>query len=381
MLDSRLVQGLLIATCISLLCAIIITGVDIAKNHQTTGLPAAAAPAAPAQPPPAEEPAPSAEGEQTSALNIAPQGTWGVVLLDVKKALASPILRDKLTADWPAGINPGDVNSLVVFMLPGDGARPSAAGVLTFDPAAAPQIEAQLKAAGSPIVVAGASAYRIAVADPAAAAMGGMMGPGMAAQAPSETVFAAMAGDSMVLGASTEAELTTLLQASQNGGGLNSRLQQFLGQFSGGVASGAVLPTPEMLAEFEQTAGEPVQGLLGAGFKIDLDGAIALHCALRFSNAQQAQQTVDTATAKIAEMKGQAQADAQMAAMMQPMLTLLDKLSISARGTDARFSITLTEQEVQQAAQTAMMMARGGAMGGMESMGGDTTGGPSFSFE
>jgi len=382
MSDIRLVQGLLITICVSLVVGIAFTLAEMSQTDTSVLAKVGVTTSAPA--PTGTGTAPPAPSAQSSAVDMAPQGTWGVFVFDVAKALSVPDIRDKVAGSFPAGLNPGWISQLTMFMTPpaATGSEPGAAGILTLAPGAGPQLESWLKGKGTPVTVAGATAYKVDLqAAPAAGAgaMGGMPG---AAAAP-HTAVVAVIDDTTAVAADDEQALGALLKARQSGGGVSSELKQFLGQYSGAAIYGAVLATPDMLKDLQARSSE-MAGLKGGAFKVDLGATYDVMAAVRFTTAQQAQQAVADVKSKVDEIKKQASAatDPQSAAMMKPMLDVLNKLTMNAQGSDATFGIKLAQQDLQQLGMLAMMMMMGGGQGGgmmMAPPGGGMMGPPSGS--
>ena len=179
MSDIRLVQGLLITICVSLVVGIAFTLAEMGQNDTsvlaqvstptTAAAPAAGPAAAPAAPAPAALP---------GAVDMAPQGTVGVIVVDIAKSLAVPSIRDKVAGSFPAGLNPGWLSQITMFMTPpaAGASEPGAAAVITLTSGAGPQVEAWLKSKGTPVTVGDVTAYKVEMPAPAAPGMGAMGG-------------------------------------------------------------------------------------------------------------------------------------------------------------------------------------------------------------
>ncbi len=327
-------------------------------------MPSAATPATT----PAKTASPPTAATQTSAVDMAPQGTWGVFVLDVAKVLSVPDIRDKVAKSFPAGLNPGWIKQLTIFAVPSaNGAAPGGAAVVSLAAGAGPQLEAWLKSNGTPVTVGGATAYKVNLGSAPSGGAGGMAGgPAMAGpvSAP-QSALVTVVNDTTALSADDQQALGALLTASKNGGGVSPELKKFLGEYSGATVYGAVLASPEIMAHLQ---GPDTAGLKGGALKVNLGSTYDITAAGRFTTAQQAQKAVADAQSGIGKMKQQAAAapNPQTAAMMKPMVDLVSKLNVKAQGSDAIFSIQLTKQDIAELAKMLpmLMMGAGGGMAG-----------------
>ncbi len=359
MLDSRLVQGLLIATCISLAFAIIMTAVEIQRHQAPPGV-VNAAPSAPARPAaePAPEPAAEEEAPEPSALNLAPQGTWGFFVVNVPKLLQSSMLKDRMgaaTQNMPGDVQPQQIREVVAFLVPGDiqTNKMPAVAVITLAPGARLTVETELELEGEPLSVAGVDAYKVDAPAPAPAQIGPMMGP-----ATPRTIYVAFIDDVTLGAAESEDDLATLIRAAGRRNGLSRELLQLGQAFADSTIRGAVLVPPQLEGRIVESDSTPpfLSGLRGTALGADITDQLALRSLVRFRQASQAQEAVTMAQSSMDEAKQQVQGSPQMAA-------LIDKLQMSAAGSDAKFSINLTEQDFATLMGFAMMQAMGG-MGG-----------------
>lgn len=374
MLDTRLVQGLLIVACVSLLFGIVMTWVDI-NRHQVPGGVAAAAPAEPAEQPaePAEQPAEppeqspgeEPEGEQPQALRNAPQGTWGFFSLNVPRLLQSPIVKEQqIEQQLSSQVPPDAFRTASFYVFPKQGPQPGWSGTLTFEAEARSRLEDAAKQDGEAVTVGGTSAYRITRQATREAQTPQGMAPGGMNAAP-QTMFVTFADDTTALMGGSQADLETMIDAYGSGGGASERLGRLAARFSDSALSGAAVVPDQMAGMLRQQAGPQnqfIQGLQGGGIGVDLTEQIELGGLVRFAQASQAQQAVQKLQSGIDNMKQQAQANPQTQQMMGPMVAVLDKVNLSTEGADLNVAANMTQEDLKALMLPAMMMM--GSMGG-----------------
>ncbi|NIM69176.1 MAG: hypothetical protein GTO48_01670, partial [Xanthomonadales bacterium] len=257
---------------------------------------------------------------------------------------------------------------MALFLLPPLGQGPEAppAGfcvVVKVAAGAREQLETFLAQQGQQATVAGMEGYRVS-GGPGPMAGGGLMGGAQG--------VVAFADDSTLLAADSEANLQAIAQAYRSGAGagVSKELKGMLDLYSGSAVRLAVAPPQSILGQIARSEQAP--GALGqmtaAAFGLDLDDQTRFKANVRMSSAEAAGQLADQVNATLdqqkQQMQQQAEADPQMAAMVQPMLGLLEKLHLSAEGNDLNVAIDVTPQELQGVMQMAMMMAMSGMMGG-----------------
>jgi hypothetical protein len=367
MLDSRLIQGLLIAACVSLLFGITMTWVDIqAHDVPETALgplPGAPSPqqAAPQEPAPAE-PQPETEAEGESALRNAPAGTWGVVSVNVQRLLASAIAQQqqqRISQQLP-GASPDAVERLTFFGIGTDPQSASACGIISLKAGTRGEVEGALAEEGESVTVAGREAYKV-TRQPAAMGV-----PGGQAQA--QTALLAFADDTTVLFGNDEGALQAVADAFGSQQQVDPTLSELSGRFADAAIHGAaVIPQPmaNQLRQQVPANAQYLRGLHAVATGIDLTQDIDLDALARFEQAAQASEASSALQEQIDQMKQQAQADPQIQQMMQPLLAVLDKVKLGTDGADLNVNANLTQQDVQNlmGGMLMMMMSAGGQGG------------------
>ncbi|MCK4283028.1 MAG: hypothetical protein KAX44_01830 [Candidatus Brocadiae bacterium] len=343
-MDSKLVQGMLLGTCLCLLLATAITLAHYGVYSEYVGL----EPGAPV--------ARGAEGrpvaEDVDLLKFAPPGTVGYLAVDVQAILASP-LGQKLLEDPEAEV-PDEVKQLgqvvLFFGAPTADEPPATCGLVKVTGKTAAEIAEKLAEVGTKTTVEGMDAYVM--------------------QEPFSAVLAVV-DDSTVLGGSSEDELAKIIQVYQGGTPASSvsEMQQMGAAFAGDMVKGCVLITDEMKAlppEEEMPAWS--LGAKGAGFGVSLRAGLELKGMLRLGSGDDASQAASDAQVKITEAKTWVQQFGQSPAGqgldVQAAISLIDKVKVSADGADVNIAIELTEDDLGTLQEFAMSMV-GMMMGGM----------------
>jgi hypothetical protein len=339
------------------------TWADIARHKGAPGV-AVAAPGEAAPAAPAEEPA---EAEQVAPqLKFAPRGTWGVVLADIGRLADSPIAKQmQQQMPVPQADQAGKPGTVAVFMLPDEGDI-TWCGLMEMEELNRDQFEQQITEAQ------GVQTKTVAGLDAYVAEQPGTPG----------SLIMALADESTFLLAGSESALGIIADAYGSGGGagVGSDLQQMLNIYPDeSIRLAAALP-PELLSQ--AGAGQPVPEQVSAvqviAAGIDLTDQINVGATMRMSGADAAEQLAADANAKLDEarqsLKQQIESNPDAAGMFQPVLPVLDKLSLSADGADVKGSLQVSQQELEGLMGAGMMMLMGG-------MGPGAMGPPSGGFE
>ena len=352
-MDSKLIQGLLIGSCILLLFGTIMTVADI-TNYK--GLQAVSA----------AEPGPSAAAEpaarpQAGLLDLAPAGAMGYVSFDIPKLLASPLLQS-LTEGQPMPVDAQKIGQAAVFLLSVSAEEGEWCGVFKTK-GTTPEDFAQFLT-GTPVTVEGMEAYPM---QPPAGPMGG---PGAGPQA-----MIALADDTTVLAGSSQGNLAKAIKAFKGEArGDLSGARQMAAAYARDAVNGAFVVTDEMKAELAADPETPtwMADATGGAFGISVAAGLAVKGMLELGNADAAQQAAAEGTAKINEFKQQMSDPTDIMAMMfQPFKPLIDNMTASADGSAVRMSITLSEAELNAMGEALKQMQQGMMGGGMPGAGPD----------
>ncbi|MHC4789529.1 MAG: hypothetical protein ACYS8K_10060, partial [Planctomycetota bacterium] len=296
-------------------------------------------------------------------LKLAPQNTLGVGVLNVKSLLASPLYQQaKSTAQQQM---PGQqqsptekANMIVAFLFPsaeGSGKPVSAAGVATFDAPIQAELEPILAQQAEQVTIEGMVAYK-------------KPGSGVVALADEKT---------MLFG-SDESAVALMARSYKAGGGaeLSAEVRQMLAPFAGDTAYGGLVLTDELraLAAAEEEGGDVppyMQQAVGGAFGLKVSDQMELKGLLRLAGPEGAQQAQAELEAKLAEAKQQMQQEAQddpmAAAMLGPLMGIMDSVQAGSEDADLRVSLTVTQEQFQglmQAAFGLMMRAMMSGQGG-----------------
>ncbi len=338
-MDSKLVQGMLLGTCLCLLLATAISvahyGVYREYVDQESGTRIARG---------------VTEGRTVAGdvglLKFAPPGTVGYLALDVQAVLASPVgqkLLEDAEAENPEGAEDlRELGQVVLFLGAPTPDQPVAVyGLLKMAAGKTTAgIAEELAQAGTKTTVEGLDAY--IMEQPAA--------------------VLAVVDDSTVLGGSTESELTKMIQVYQGGASASnvSEIQQMGAAFAGDMLNGCLLITDEMKA---LPPGEEMPawslGAKGAGLGLSLGAGLELKGMLRLGSGDDASQAASDAQTGIAEFKTGMQQMVQGAAEMGvdvQAFSLIDKVKVSADGADVNLTIELTEDDMRKLPDLAMSM-------------------------
>jgi len=321
MADSKLVQGLLVASGICLAFAIFMTWADISRYKES-----GAAVAAPARP--------------TGLDRFAPEGTWAVALISPRKRRQAEILQDLLKgAPTPSGPMQ-KATEMAMFALPmktiSPGTKPDGCGLIQFDGTSKMSLaKALADAGGTKATVGGNDVYTMP-----------QHGKFLAG------ALATVADDTTVLFGSTQEALNVISAAYQSGQGarLSDALKKMTLPYQGhAINAGFVLPAGMLDAIKQSGAKLPpfMAGLQGGAVGIDLSSQVSLGARLRLGSDQDAQQAQAAATAQIEKAKQAAGAPGPMA-MLVP---LVQKVQVQAEGDTVSASLTLAKEDFQPIAE------------------------------
>lgn len=361
-MNNKLIQGLLLASAICLLFGIALTVADVMPYR---GVPEARPARRPTPPRPKPEPPAPEPAAQLPMLRLAPEGTWAVIHFSGARLAESPMVQG-LQQQMGGGQDPGDVQSLTMFVLPQDGpmepgARPEACGVAELRGQALAQVQAQLEEAEA-IQIAGLTAYRMEQAPP--------MGMPMAPAAAPGGAFASLVDESTLLLGTSEAAFGAIAASHASGagapaGGLARTIQPFAGgaftmafHREGGLAD---------LIPQEQAARVPafLAGASGGGLGVALEDGVQVKGMLMLADEAAAEEAASKANAKLSETRQQMEAQGgggeQAAQMVKPLTDVLDAVEITARGSQVHLSVALTAEQLQ-----ALPMMMFGMMPGMQ---------------
>ena len=309
-----------------------------------------------AAPAPAQEEA--AASPAADLLKFAPEGTWGVALLDVQKALSSPMFEGLRQADMKSYEQMSRFQSAAFFLLPmelplDDADAPSACGVAKLAAGAADALREALDPATSVEVVAGLDAYEV----------GELLG-----------VF--VDETTLVLGSDEEA-LATAVQVYRAGAGagLGQKLGLLVGRHVARQFSGALLmPAPLSEALSEDAAMDMPDWMMGmrtAAAGVDLTEGLKFRFEMGLGSAEDAQQLLTKAREGIesakAALKKQFAASPMTAVMGAQFLTAMNKVNLAAEGSEFQVSVDLEPEEMSGVSSLMMVpMMMGARMGSHE---------------
>jgi len=332
MIDNKMLQGLLIASSVCMLLAIILS-LGQYNQYRHVGVVQAAPAARPSQP---AEPQPASAGDSQ---------VIGAVYVDVQKIVSAPMLQSLAQQQGGVPQEAKEVGKAVGFMLPpaGAGQAPPFYAMVELTGSARQEAEQQIAAEGTAVTVEGLQAYR----------------------EPDGKMVAAFAADGALLMASSEQLLAQAIKL-QGAGQLTptGQIGDLMKTYEAFALRGAFLITDQVKASSPQEAPSFLASMTATAFGLNLTTGLQIDSLMRFPSAADAQAAVDGVSAKIAEAKQQMTSDPQMGAMMAPVAALFDKVQVAAQGNDCRVSITLAEQDVQSLVPMATMMLMGAMMGG-----------------
>lgn len=344
MSDSRGARGLFVTCCVALLAAVAWTVLEtggagaraVAQGAVLLG-------------------GRSAPGTHiTGPVSKAPKGTFAVAVINISSLMADPNLKGMASGGFPQGMDPHWLASMTLyFMAPAKpGGHPGGGAVGATAPGGAAKAMTWLKQSGTPLTVAGFSAYKVVVKK-AQPAMYGMP------PRPAQYGYMALPDDSTFVVASNEDDLGALLTANKGGNGGDRLLADLFAKYQGAGISGAVEMTPDMVKQMKGGSAGPSKfdpaSLKGAAFKMDMGQQnYTIESMVRFATADAAQKAVADVKSGIAKMQQQVQSNPQAAQMIKPLVDILTKVKMSASGHDATFGVQFTKQEFQGAMQGIM---------------------------
>ncbi len=332
MMDNRLLQGLLIASGICLLLAIVLTWGEY-KDYKAVGTVTQAPATARTEAPAADSATPAVQSD-----------LLGVVFVDVQKALNAPLLQPMIQQQGGIPPEAEGMGKITAYIMPPpqQGAEPDGYAVIEVEGAALDALKQQMEQAAATKTVAGVQAF----------------------QAPDGSSWVALTDD-RAIAAKTEQTLAKGIEAVTSGNlpapaGVPFDIAK---KYQAAAIRGGFAITDAVLAELPEEAPPMVRSARGAGFGITLDETLKIEGLMRFASAADAQSAADAVLAQLDQVRQQAQSgqgDPSMAAMSG----LLSKVQVSASDVDCTVGITLNQQDFQGLVGMAQMMIMGAMMGG-----------------
>lgn len=317
------------------------------------------------------------EAQLPEEIGLAPEDTLAAVVLDLQALTEAPIIQ-RLEQQMRMMMPPTDptrpqareqVERAVLFVS-GTLEEPSVAALVKLMPGARAVIEEEIAAEAEEVTIEGLKAYK---ASPET------VSPGLPlADAEDREMLAAFADDLTLLFAASQEALQTLItnHGRGSGAGLGADLQSILDIHAGdGLNLAFTLPEDLISAvpeEDREEVPEMIRSMKAAALGVSADEQLRMRASLRMGSTAEAQTLVQEAQSLLDEQKQQLQtqmqASPQMAGMLQPIVEVMDRVSISTSEADARFSITLTDQDLMALPMLMMQMTM--------MQGGDMPGGP-----
>ena len=342
MIDNRMLQGLLIAAAVCLVFATAMSLGDISRYNRVRVAPIASAAPSPAP----AKPAPAAAAPSGQILALAPAGTVGIAHVNVQSVLKAPLL---LTMTKKKGGPPADLAALeeaAVFLLPPENGKKRFAGIVKLTAGGRGKVEPTLDKSGATSTVEGLQAFQS-----------------------SDGGWLAFADDNTLLGGSSKALLTTMIKLykGQETGGADAKALDLANTYPTANIRGGFLITQAMRDAVKNTP-EQVPAFLanarGMAFGITVAADLQVGALFRFATADDAQAALSAMNARLTQQKERLSAQAKKkaapaaaaAAPPTPLSALLDKVQLSAQGTDCRISLGLDKQDVQGLAPMVAMM-------------------------
>ena len=330
-MDSKLIQGLLVGSCLLLLFASFTTLAEYLQYGSES--PAITGTGGSGAPPAGRTTAPPAAAKD-ALTEMAPAGAVGYIKVNVATLVATPLMKS-LTQGQPTPVDPQNFEYAVAFVLFDAGAEEAElCGIVKIKGTAREEITALLE--GTPVTVEGMEAYA--------------SGDGMIA----------LADDTTLLAADSQANLARMIKAFQGSGrGDLSGAQRAASAYASDMVQGGFVLTDELRAV---AAGEPdtpawVANAQSVAFGLSLTDGLSVRAAADLDDDAAAQQAATDGAAGINQMKQEAPF----------LLVLLNAISITADGSTVRLDMKLGQADLDMLVQgTLMPMLQGMMMGGAE---------------
>lgn len=277
-----------------------------------------------------------AAAERSAAADLvalAPEGSWGVLVLDVPRIMAlSPVQTMKQQgAELPPEFD--KIEAAAFFLLPmepplGDYDAPLWCGIVKLAPGGAHLIKARF-ADMVELQVNGVTAYE-----------------------GDDAMFALVDDSTLVLGGDEDA-LTSAIQAWRRGDATDAEPELLQGldpSAADEVYGSFMLPASveELLSEADlEGAPQWALGIRGGSLALAMGKVFKIRGVLRLASADDAEQVLREAQERVekakAELNEQIRQEPMSALMMQPAFAILDKLQFSAEGAEFRAGLELSE--------------------------------------
>lgn len=364
MRNSLYTVGILLATCVLVIFALVLSIAEIREYTHGVQRPEVSLPASTGGAREAEQPQPGGpEGAIPRLLSLAPSDAFAAAVIDVERLVASgaleatPQLKNMAEARSDV-MDPQAAKQVAFFVAPGAGGatdKPFTTGALLYEAATEDVRQALQDSAESTATVEGMDAYKV------------------------EDYYGSLVGDDMILMGDTTDALATIIQRNEaGGGGMSGDLRGALEGYSDSAFRfAAILPAEvkqQMLQQAQPQGMEFLQDLSKVAGGIDLQQQnLSLDGRATFGSAGSAQTAADKANQQMDGVKGQVEqmiqqmgegGGEQQRQAIEAVQAMLNSVEISADGADFVLSVNVNTEQIGQAMGFFMMQMMGGMTGG-----------------